>query len=87
MRFKEQPSLSELSQVSLVPESKIEIKDSDEEERHLFFEIKPSEMIPLLQRIMAKFSLLDMSVEEQSLESVIERLYAAGSAGKLPHTS
>ena len=44
----------------------------------LYIETSKDSVIRVLQSIMAKATILDMGIEEQSLESVISRIYGAG---------
>ncbi|HLE00732.1 MAG TPA: ATP-binding cassette domain-containing protein [Bdellovibrionota bacterium] len=47
----------------------------DPEERAVYFTIRHEEIMGLLQKLMNQFAIVDMGIEEQSLEAVIQRLY------------
>jgi ABC-2 type transport system ATP-binding protein len=83
-RLKERPSLEEIASVAGVAASSIQVgnpDDEDEEEgeeleaRPLYFSVKKEQIVPTLQKLMSRYQIVDMGVEEQSLENVIQRLY------------
>jgi len=39
------------------------------------FSLKTEQIVPLLQKLIAKYQIADMGIEEQSLENVIHRLF------------
>lgn len=86
VRLLQAPTLDELEQVTGVPEKNIETGDGDTEEgereeestpenKPVYFTIKYEESVQVLQKLMARFQVVNMGVEEQSLEKVIQRLY------------
>jgi ABC-type uncharacterized transport system ATPase subunit len=44
----------------------------------IHFNIKQEQIVTLLQSLMNKYHIVDMGIEEQSLEKVIQRLYQEG---------
>lgn len=71
------PTREELSAASGVGLGAI-AEESDEEagEARVFhLAIKQDQIVDVLQRIMARYRIVDMGIEEQSLERVIQRLY------------
>lgn len=50
--------------------------DKDEDAtRALYFSVKKDQIVPILQQLMNRYQIVDMGLEEQSLEKVIQRLY------------
>ena len=79
IRFLQPPTVEAASQASGVPLSQIEIEESEEELSKAFhFHITQDQIVGVLQSLLNKFQILDMGIEEQSLEKVIQRLYAEG---------
>jgi ABC-2 type transport system ATP-binding protein len=82
VRLMEKPSQEEVSSITGLPPTAIEIEESkaggDEDEsdaKSIRFSLKQDQIVHVLQTLMAKFTIIDMGVEEQSLEKVIQRLY------------
>jgi ABC-2 type transport system ATP-binding protein len=85
VRLMQEPSLEELSQVSSVPVARIERGGGEESEEGgdapdgdgsgVTFDLPRERIVPVLQALMARYEIVDMGIEEQSLESVIQRLY------------
>lgn len=82
VRLMEKPSIEELSQSTGLPVTLIEEKKSEDDEetdeasRPMLFTVKQDQIVSVLQSLMGKFQIVDMGIEEQSLEKVIQRLYA-----------
>ncbi len=94
IRFMEKKSIEELSALSGVPADHIEAEttsettsegeDSNDSGAALptaFFNIQRTEATKVLQSIMSKTSIIDMGIEETSLEKVIQRIYEGEPAG------
>ncbi len=84
VRFLEKPSNEVLGQVTGMGSAVItEDVDSDEpaETRPVLFTVKQEQIVQVLQSLMGKFQIVDMGIQEQSLESVIQRLYESDQAG------
>jgi len=86
VRLLQQPTLEELSQITGVPvksieidEGKTEVTGDDEAEatetRAIHFSIKKEQIVPVLQTLITRFQMIDMGIQEQSLEKVIQRLF------------
>jgi ABC-2 type transport system ATP-binding protein len=78
IRLMQTPSQQELASVTGLLDSAIEIEKNPEEESEtqiIRFELKQEQIVPTLQSLMSKFSIVDMGIEGQSLEKVIQRLY------------
>ncbi|MBI3543475.1 MAG: ATP-binding cassette domain-containing protein [Deltaproteobacteria bacterium] len=91
VRLMQKPTADELAGVSGVPAAAIktpnggpeadgEAEAEDEAEGHVdrdsvYFTTKVDLIPTVLQKLMAKFTIVNMGIEEQSLESVIQRLY------------
>jgi ABC-2 type transport system ATP-binding protein len=77
VRFMESPSAEELSRISHVPVTGIEVEEATQESemRTFYLAIKQDQIVPVLQRLLAGYRIVDMGIEEQSLERVIQRLY------------
>jgi ABC-2 type transport system ATP-binding protein len=87
VRFLRAPEVSELAQLTGLPETAIKpgsAVSSDEEgdatdvdaPPAFHFTIKKDQIVPVLQRLMQKHEIVDMGIQEQSLETVIQRLYS-----------
>ena len=77
VRLLETPSIDELARetgLDIKTISQTEVAE-DSEARTTHFAIKQDQIVHTLQRLMAKFEIVDMGIEEQSLEQVIQRLY------------
>lgn len=93
VRLMDQFTLDELSQMTGVKTSAISIDEHAESEGGedgedsnagipaVYFSIHKDEIIRVLQALMAKSKIVDMGIEEQSLETVITRIYEGGPAG------
>lgn len=90
VRMMETPSIDELAGLTGLPVKSISRADtsggeSDEEgdaggddaAAHLpfLFSVNREGIVPVLQALMSKFKIIDMGIEESSLEKVIQRLY------------
>lgn len=80
LRLFEQPTVEELSAATGCAAEKIEIKESEDEEeasatKTIFLTLGADQVVKTLQGILAKFRIIDMGMEEQSLENVIQRIY------------
>ncbi len=64
------------------PQAESENTESEETKEEaiptFYFETHKDAVIKILQSLMAKATILDMGIEEQSLESVISRIYSEG---------
>ena len=88
VRLFERPTLEELIQATGLPASVIDLsqagpeagakEDNDlEENRAIRLSIQQDRIVPVLQSLMARYKVIDMGIEEQSLEDVIQRLFAS----------
>lgn len=79
VRLMQNPTADELSRNTNVPASHIEIAPSSEEDTDqghpIHFSVKKDQIVPLLQSLMRQYEIIDMGIEEQSLEKVIQRIY------------
>lgn len=79
IRLMQNPSQAEVAAATGLPTQAIEIETASEEEetesRVIRFSLRQDQIVGVLQALMSKFSIVDMGVEEQSLEKVIQRLY------------
>ncbi|MCM2324263.1 MAG: ATP-binding cassette domain-containing protein [Oligoflexia bacterium] len=79
VRLRETPSAEELSHVTAVPVTAIQVDEAEEgETKAIHFTVKQDRIVAILQALMQRFHIIDMGIEEQSLESVIHRLYVEG---------
>ena len=77
VRLMQQPSLTEISQISGVPESSIEVDATEDPENKVIrFNIKQEQIVAVLQAMMKHYQIIDMGIEEQSLEKVIKNLFS-----------
>ncbi len=79
VHLKERPSLEELAQHTQLPVSKISVDRSEEDvegKTTFLFQLEQDQMVGVLQAILARFQVMDMGIEEPSLESVIQRIYS-----------
>jgi ABC-2 type transport system ATP-binding protein len=85
VRFRDTPSLEDLKKATQLPLHLIQWGDPDAENsggiRPILFNIKQDQIVNVLQSVMNRYSILDMGIEEQSLEQVIQRIYSAEKAG------
>jgi ABC-2 type transport system ATP-binding protein len=94
LRLKETMSTSEVASLAGVKPEAVTVGESDasgddaEEGSDanaiptLYIETNKDSVIRVLQSVMAKATILDMGIEEQSLESVISRIYSEGGIRK-----
>ncbi len=83
IRMMQSPSIEDLATVTGLPQTAIEIAQEEggedstgsENVKTLYFTVGQDQIVRTLQELMAKFSVVDMGVEEQSLEKVIQRLF------------
>jgi ABC-2 type transport system ATP-binding protein len=83
LRLVETPSVEALASALQVSESSIELSSIDDEEgedgaeakKLIHISLKRNQVPTILQCILGQFTLVDMAIEEQSLEKVIQRLY------------
>jgi ABC-type uncharacterized transport system ATPase subunit len=87
----ETPTLEEVAAASCVAASNIEMSASkkksedletevsEEEAKSIRLTLKRNLIAATLQGLMGRYTLVDMSIEEQSLEKVIQRLYESES--------
>lgn len=91
VRFAATPSIDELTRLTSVDKAHIELADESEGEgdgdeetdvanvKPVYFNINQKQVVSVLQTLMANSKVVDMGIEEQSLESVIQRLYRTNS--------
>jgi ABC-2 type transport system ATP-binding protein len=79
VRLMQSPTPEELATATGLPVAQIGTETSAEEEqdetRTLRFNLKQDQIVPTLQALMSKFTIIDMGIEGQSLETVIQRLF------------
>ena len=76
VRLLESPTLSEVQQTSTLPlESIHEGEDEETKDRAFYFQIKQDQIVGVLQNLLKRFQIVDMGIEEPSLEKVIQRIY------------
>ncbi len=78
VRFRESPKKEELNQLTQVPLSSIEETTSDEETENqgFLFHTQQGKIPTILQTLMSKYQIVNMGIEERSLEKVIQQLYS-----------
>jgi ABC-2 type transport system ATP-binding protein len=77
VRLLQKPTLSDLQKVTGLGSTAIEIDETEEgESPTIHFHIKQEQIVSILQVLMGQFQIVDMGIEEQSLEKVIQRLYS-----------
>lgn len=73
------PSVEELSRITVVEPRAIEIAasggDGEEASAAIYFTVQRKQVVQVLQSLMARGQVIDMGIEEQSLESVIQRIF------------
>jgi ABC-2 type transport system ATP-binding protein len=95
VRLKENLKVAELAALAGVPESSISTEATDAKDGEggddpnddptgdlipaFYFETHKDSIVRILQSLMGRTTILEMGIEEQSLESVIQRIYAEGS--------
>ncbi len=89
MRFLQAPPVAELAQITGLKESAIEVGGDEEGEagegeapdsgeeasKTVYFTTGKDQIVGLIQKMIARYTVIDMGIEEQSLENVIQRLY------------
>ncbi len=87
VRFMTPPSLDELQKATGLSQHLIQLgepeTDNTEEARPVLFNIKQDQIVSVLQAVISRFQILDMGIEEQSLEKVIQRIYSEEKAGSV----
>ena len=79
LRVLEKPTLDEMKTITELPPDAVEQekeKEGEIENKAFDFHVKQDQIVPLLQILMKRFTIIDMGIEEQSLEKVIQRLYS-----------
>jgi ABC-2 type transport system ATP-binding protein len=78
IRILEKPLLEEMRVITDLPQDAVEQeKEGEEGENRAFhFHVKQDQIVALLQILMKRFTIVDMGIEEQSLEKVIQRIYS-----------
>lgn len=78
VRFIQTPTREALIQATGLGASQIEMEEatSETESAAVHFQIKKDQIVSILQSLMNRFQIVDMGIEQQSLESVIQSLYA-----------
>ena len=76
VRLLESAPLSEIQKISNLPlESIHEGEDEETQNRALYFQVKQDQIVMVLQNLLKHFQIIDMGIEEPSLEKVIQRIY------------
>jgi ABC-type uncharacterized transport system ATPase subunit len=85
VRLVQRPSLEELSRTTGVDSKSIEMEapsveqseegEAQSESKSVHFNIKQDQIVSILQKLMASYQIVDMGIEEQGLETVIQRIY------------
>lgn len=79
-RFMTTPRLEEVQKVTGLAPQLIQYGDSNEDEsegsRPVLLSVRQDQIVSVLQSVIQHFKMLDMGIEEQSLEKIIQRLYA-----------
>jgi ABC-2 type transport system ATP-binding protein len=66
----------EIATAAQVSAESVEIlTESEEEPKPIYITCPKDDIVPILQKLMSKFQVIDMGIEEQSLEAVIQRLF------------
>lgn len=85
VRLMQAPTLTELATATGLPEKAVaaseeEESEADEDEKAanptFRFSLKQDQIVSTLQALMSKYRIIDMGIEEPSLESVIQRIYS-----------
>jgi ABC-2 type transport system ATP-binding protein len=74
VRFFEAPSLQELQETTGIAQDLIEC-EHNQDDRSFHFSLKQERIVSVLQSLLNKYHVIDMGIEEQSLEKVIQRIY------------
>ena len=76
VRLIETPSASELGALLNISPDSIEIQDDEESSlKSIFFSVKQDQIVQILERLMKHYKVVDMGLEEPSLESAIQHIY------------
>lgn len=81
VRLMENPSLEELMSATELGRKAVEAEECAEAEedkeaaRSYHLTVRQDQIVQTLHRLMTRFQIIDMGIEEQSLENVIQRLY------------
>jgi ABC-2 type transport system ATP-binding protein len=77
LRLMENPSAEDLAAcVGVKPEAiSMHALDEESEIKTAHVTIKQDQIVAILQKVMSKYHIADMGIEEQSLEAVIQRIY------------
>jgi ABC-2 type transport system ATP-binding protein len=80
LRLMQNPTPQELSTEVGVPLEAIhcEQDEGETEVRTYHLHLNQNQIVPILQAVMARYQINDMGIEEQSLERVIQKLWAEG---------
>lgn len=76
--FKEDPSVETVEQKLGMPGGSITRTQEENHPPTLFIPIKKEQIASVLQKLLQHYTMVDMGIESQSLESVISRLYHEG---------
>jgi ABC-2 type transport system ATP-binding protein len=88
LRLLQNPSVAELASEIGIPASSIDLDGADgvgskeaapstgEDARTFHIHLRTEQIVPVLQIVMKSYVIVDMGVEEQSLEKVIQRVYS-----------
>ncbi len=81
IRFREEPTIQQLAEVTGLTPNSITLAPQEEEENkgQYYFGIQREQIVPTLQKLMPRYSIIDMGIESQSLEAVIQKIFKAGS--------
>ena len=76
VRLLETAPLTEIQRISTLPMEQIhEGEDEETQNRALYFQVKQDQIVMVLQNLLKHFQIIDMGIEEPSLEKVIQRIY------------
>ncbi len=79
VRFFKRPLADEMRKTLTIPHLSIE----EEGEDTVYLDLKSDQIVPALQSLLGHYPIIDMGVEDPSLEKVIQRLYAGGQVNSL----
>ena len=75
VRLLQNPSIEELQSVTQLSPKSIDATTDAEENKVFYIQARQDQMVALLQKLINRYQIVDMGIEEQSLEKVIQRLY------------
>ncbi len=80
VRLMQNPTSEELSETTGIAVSCIERETAEEDvsEGGILFTAKQNQLVHVLQSLMSRYQVIDMGIQEQSLENVIQRFFEAG---------